>query len=359
MSGSLFSLARVRRAMALFSDLRRLRPMQEGIVAILEEQRAFRDVALGQIAALRADVAVVRRSHDVAFRHLTLPPRELWDDVLPHRHAAEPGGAYLFPSSTLCRQESLEEPVFLYWMARLGQRPSFHRKQWEFAFVCQTLWERGCLRAAAQGLGFGVGEEPLSALFAAEGCSVVGTDQALDAAITAGWTATAEHAAGKEALRRPSICPDNLFEERVSFVPADMNAIPDDLRGFDFCWSACALEHLGDIERGLTFIERSLDTLKPGGWAIHTTELNLTSERETVEHGPTVIFRRSDLEGLKQRLEAQGHWVAPFDWTRGDKPLDKYIDVPPFLAEPHLRLLIDGYEITSIGMIIRKGGPPA
>ena len=140
----------------------------------------------------------------------------------------------------------------------------------------------------------------------------------------------------------------------MQFEAADMNAIPDHLRDFDFCWSACALEHLGSLEHGLTFIERSLDTLKPGGLAVHTTEFNLSSNVDTLDHNPTVIFRQRDLEALAARLTAAGHQVAPFDWRRGERPLDRYIDVPPFTGEPHLRLLLDGYAATSVGLIVRK-----
>jgi len=31
--------------------------------------------------------------------------------------------------------------------------------------------------------------------------------------------------------------------------------LPADLTGFDFCWSICALEHLGTIAQGLDFIK--------------------------------------------------------------------------------------------------------
>ena len=67
-----------------------------------------------------------------------------------------------------------------------------------------------------------------------------------------------------------------------------------------------------------------------------------------------MLFRRCDLEGLAERLRAQGHRVEPFDWKVGDKPLDRYVDLPPYLQEPHLKLLFDGYPATSVGMIVQK-----
>ena len=79
-----------------------------------------------------------------------------------------------------------------------------------------------------------------------------------------GWVNSAQHANEKEALRRSTICPDDLFDQLVSFQTCDMNHIPSELTGFDFCWSSCAFEHLGSIEKGLTFVENSIDCLKPG-----------------------------------------------------------------------------------------------
>ena len=153
------------------------------------------------------------------------------------------------------------------------------------------------------------------------------------------------------------MCPDDLFEANVEFRVCDMTAIPGTLTGFDFCWSACALEHLGSLDAGLTFVERSLDCLAPGGVAVHTTELNLSSDRDTLSEGPTVLYRRRDLEDLAGRVRSRGCEIAPFDFETGERPLDQYVDLPPYLNEPHLRLAIEGYASTSIGLILHKPAP--
>ena len=342
---------RLRRAFTRLESLEVL----DGLDDRLRGQNDLQHLLLGEVRALRYELGILRRSHDVLARELTLPPDALWRGVLAGQAPgarSDRGKPWL--GSRLCRQADLEDPVFLGWMARLREPPVYHRKQWEFGYIAQALWERGLLRKGGRGLGFGVGGEPLSALFAAQGCTIVATDLAGDRAGGAGWIETDQHAAGLESLRKRDICDAAAFEARVSFRPADMSAIDGDLTGFDFCWSACALEHLGDIAAGLRFIERSLDTLKPGGWAIHTTEFNLTSATDTIECGPTVMFRQSDLEGLAATLRGQGHAVEPFDWSRGDRPLDRYIDLPPYLQEQHLRLLFDGYAATSVGMIVQK-----
>ena len=133
-----------------------------------------------------------------------------------------------------------------------------------------------------------------------------------------------------------------------------MNAVPDDIQGFDFCWSACALEHLGSLDQGVRFIERSLDCLAPGGWAIHTTEFNVSSNEDTIAVGDTVLYRRRDIEAIAARLTGQGHEVAPLDFNPGFGVMDNFIDVPPFLSEPVLKIALAGYACTSFGLIVRK-----
>ena len=185
--------------------------------------------------------------------------------------------------SQLCSAASLRSPELRAWAQRL--RPLWaagpadprqlmvHRKMWEWLFVAEALRERGLLAPGHAGLGFGVGQEPLVALFAAEGCDVVATDQPADQATASGWTASeTEWAAGLESLNTGGLCRPEEFERRVRYRAVDMTAIPDDLRGFDFTWSSCALEHLGSLGAGAEFVVRQMDCLRPGGTAVHTTE---------------------------------------------------------------------------------------
>jgi hypothetical protein len=294
----------------------------------------------------------MKRELRLVLSNLTLPPDEVWRNQPPVVAGAP--AACAFPYSTMCRQESFQADYFPYWTAKIGQALRYHRKLWEFVFICQALWERGALQPGARGLGFGVGVEPLSAFFASQDCQVIATDMGGDEASAQGWAGSLQHAAGKEALRAPWVCPDSLFDSNVSYRTCDMNHIPANLTGFDFCWSACALEHLGSIEKGLKFIENSVDCLKPGGWAVHTTEFNLSSNDQTVDNLNTVLFRRRDFEALAARLAAKGHTVAPFDFEPGARALDRYIDVAPYRAQPHLVLALMGYATTSFGIIVQR-----
>lgn len=266
---------------------------------------------------------------------------------------SQPFGAIPF------RSESCSSHHFLYscydaWCAEIGEVPRFHRKQWEFVYILQALWERGFLSEGKRGLGFGVGAEPLTAVMAKRGCTLVATDLDVSDKFAAEWSSTNQHSTELSQLNAHGICPDKVFKERASFRPVDMNDIPDDLRGFDFCWSACCFEHLGSIEKGLRFYKESLKTLKPGGLAIHTTELNLSSDIDTLDNDSTVLFRRSDLAGLIEELESAGHTCEPLLIHLGSNPIDNFIDVPTFSDDAHLRLALGQYVTTSVGIITRK-----
>lgn len=322
-------------------------------------QRIFgiRDLfsARRELRGIRRDIeklAHQNREIHLILSRMALPPSETWAGR-PHPVEGAPSQR-AFPHSTVARKSSFDQPHFAYWTRRLGERLRYHRKIWEFVFIVQALWERGAVRPGARALGFGVGSEPLAAYFASEDCRILATDLGSDHAAAAGWKASGSHAAETETLRRPDVCPNELFDRNVEFRPCDMNAIPADLRDFDFCWSSCALEHLGSIERGLAFIENAMDCLKPGGWAVHTTEYNFSSNDGTVDHSDTVLFRRRDLEALAARLSERGHIVAPLELEMGTELVDRYIDVPPYRDQPHLNIALAGYGVTSVGLIIQK-----
>ena len=58
----------------------------------------------------------------------------------------------------------------------------------------------------------------------------------------------------------------------MRFSVVDMNAVPEDLRDFDFSWSSGAVEHLGTLGAGADFVLAQMDCLRPGGVSVHTTE---------------------------------------------------------------------------------------
>ena len=72
------------------------------------------------------------------------------------------------------------------------------------------------------------------------------------------------------------------------------------------------------------------------------------------------------MEELGARLSAEGHHVAEFDFDYGDKPMDKFIDLPPWshdLPEAfsrmygqslHLKVGLDGFPCTCFGLIVHK-----
>lgn len=278
---------------------------------------------------------------------VSAPVANLSDETVP-----EP--SLWAPVSQACTQAQLEEPRYSYWCKQIRERPRMHRKQWEFCYILQALQTHGMLEDGRRGLGFGVGLEPLAAIFANHGVSVLGTDLEPDGAQLAGWVKTAQHARSKQAMNDRKICDAETFDRLVDFSFMDMNAIDRDLYGqFDFVWSACAFEHLGSIMNGLEFVVNSVKCLKPGGVAVHTTEFNCSSDTETLDNAGTVLFRKRDFLLLERRLKLMGAQME-FNFNLGQQPLDLHIDTPPFKHDAHLKLQIQRWAVTSFGLIVRK-----
>jgi hypothetical protein len=264
--------------------------------------------------------------------------------------------------SALCTEAQLTSDRFVAWADRIrpawdlegsGVPVGMHRKIWEWLFIIEALHQHDMLRPGRRGLGFGVGRDPLASFFASLGRTIVATDLDESDAAAAGWTDTGQHAAGLAALNTAGLCDPTEFGERVSFRVVDMNAVPADLREFDFVWSACAFEHLGSLARGERFVVESMNSVRPGGVGVHTTEFNVHSNGRTVADGPTVLYRRRDVERLVRALGRRGNAVEPVDFDPGAAPADHHVDVPPW-SGPHLKLEIDRYVATSIALVVKR-----
>ncbi len=266
-------------------------------------------------------------------------------------------------SSQVCRLDSLASPELRAWGERIrpmwdpdGTDPKemiVHRKMWEWLFICEALAERGQLEPGRSGLGFGVGKEPLVAVFASRGCRILATDLDPVQAEEAGWRASGEeYSGGRTGLNDFRLCDADRFDDLVSYRYVDMTHLPRDLGEFDFSWSSCAFEHLGSLEAGADFVVRSMALVDPGGVGVHTTEYNLTSDVETVESGPTVLYRRRDLTELVERLRHEGYRIT-LDLSEGETPADRHVDVPP-LSDVHLRTMLGEFVTTSVALVIEK-----
>jgi len=269
-----------------------------------------------------------------------------WDDSLVYDFGKR--------RSELCKAMDYKAAWYKRWCDELNETPNFHRKQWEFVYIMQALWERGCIAAGKKGLVFAVGTEPLPAMFAKYGCPILATDIFPDKGIEKGWDNGNQLCFGIESLNKRGICDEERFQKLVQYRPVDMNDIPGDLVDFDFNWSSCSFEHLGSLQKGIDFLKDQLKTLKPGGWAVHTTEYNISSNDETQENNDTVIYRQRDIEAIISALRAEGHYVEEQDYSIGGLPEDFIVDTEPHDQKIHIRLQVGKFVVTSIGLIIQK-----
>jgi len=258
-----------------------------------------------------------------------------------------------------------DDPAYLEWCRLLqgwdeptGPVGQYNRKLWEWAFIAEAVTQAGLMRPGRRAVGFGVGNEPMPALFASRGLDVLATDQG-----TAGgehWMATGELNSGLAGLSRPSLLPDSELAERVRVREVDMNHVPAELGNFDVVWSSCAVEHLGSPQRGIDFVVRSCAMLRPGGVAVHTTELELIPKPSTADYGYCAVYRIDDLLGLAKRLPDAG-CTATFNFTVPmDRPEDRWVSLQGLglhSALPdtaHLKIALGDSVSTSFGLLIRK-----
>lgn len=263
-------------------------------------------------------------------------------------------------------QSDMESDWAAHWHSQLQIPIVLHRKNWEFAYVLQSLFNGGHLKNGKRGLGFGCGTEPIPSYLAAQGLFVTMTDLPPEDSRAVVWSASNQHTRTLDHARVKHLVGRDTFERQVGLRYVDMNAIPGDLVDYDFCWSICALEHLGSIRQGLDFIRNSLHTLRPGGTAVHTTELNVHPNGPTIDNWPTVLFQRKHMELLAEELRREGHKIAPLDFHLGDRPMDRFVDLPPWhdgtkgplnewLGDPcHLKVAVDGFAATCFGVIVTK-----
>lgn len=268
-----------------------------------------------------------------------LPAGVSWQFVPPTMQA---------PVSQCCTAAQFSEPAFAEVAEAMALANRLHRSVWESVWIATTLATLGCIAPGKRAVGLGVRRERLTSLLASRGMSVT----ALRMAETTEADLPQQHALLN--LFYPEIVAIEDFDALVRMTDATPgDPLSDTQADFDCVWSQSVAHRLGSPSAGLDFITQSLAVLRPGGVAVHTFDLNLSSNAEPDEDEQHIAFRRADLDILAERLTQSGFEVRPINLHPGFDDADAVVDAPPF-GLPHLKVLANEAVLGSFGLAIRK-----
>jgi hypothetical protein len=251
-----------------------------------------------------------------------------------------------------CTQADIEARWCRGWCATLRERPRYHRRVWESAYVLQALYEAEALFPEAKVLAFGPVDGSVISHLARN--NVRSTVVATSA-----------------PPRREDLIDPHTFDHKVVHRSLDEQGL-DGLEGFDACWSIGNIGGHGSIRAGMDFLVESMKALKPGGLAVHVFDFNFANDEETLDNWPSVLLQRRHIEALAEELAAAGYRPRKLDFHMGHQPLDRFVDMPPFNLDrtksfeslwqdgwqgAHLKVSVDGFPVTSFGLVCTRPDP--
>ena len=264
------------------------------------------------------------------------------------------------PLSKLCDAADWFDPGFdRVIRTELAEEPRLHRKQWEFAQIFRALGALGFLDGKSRGLSMGGGDERLLYAVARRAGHLTVTDMyEADSAWTGARTDDPDRTL-KEAAPFP-VDPTRLAARRM-----DMRALEFATATFDFCYSSCAMEHIGEYGDFLTHLQEVRRVLKNEGVYVLTTEFHYGEEVVAAPHN--YYFSSGFLEELIRAasfatLDGTDGTITPHVFNRpipanlGDlcaDPNDALTDVL-LNSAPHVQLLAGCLPFSSISLVLVK-----
>jgi SAM-dependent methyltransferase len=267
------------------------------------------------------------------------------------------------PLSKVCDAADWFEPEFERIIREeLEEEPRLHRKQWEFAQIFRTLQARGFLNATSRGLSMGGGEERLLYAVARRVGHLTVTDL-YGAGSTWDCAQADDPDRSLKAAAPFPVDPSHFTARRM-----DMRVLEFEDASFDFCYSSCAIEHIGDDEDFLTHLEEVRRVLKDDGIYVLTTEFHYG---EDVIPAPHNYYFSSGF--LHELVRAAGlvtfggvdGTVSPHVFNRpvpanlSDLCADPGDAVTDLLLKsaPHVQLLTGGLPFSSLSLVLAKPAP--
>src|SRR4030042_3099849 len=175
--------------------------------------------------------------------------------------------------SKICDAADWFDPELLTVIQQhLQEVPRFHRKQWEFAMIFLMLQKLGLLNNRNIGLSMGGGKELLLYAIARQINKLIVTDL-YDPSTEWDCARTGDP---DEFIKMNKPFP--VDDSHVQALRMDMLQLEFKDETFDFCYSSCAIEHIGSDTDFRQHLQEAYRVLKPGGIYILTTEFQFDDQ---------------------------------------------------------------------------------
>ena len=267
----------------------------------------------------------------------------------------------MYNTSKICDAADWFDPEIKFIIENELKEPArFHRKQWEFAMIFLTLKKIGLLNNKRVGLSLGGGNERVLYSIASHIKKLFVTDLYDE---NTSWDC-ARTTDPDEFIK--SSKPFQIDDEKLQAMRMDMRFLEFEDNKFDFCYSSCAIEHIGDYQDFLQHLNEVNRVLKEGGVYIFTTELQFGEK--TICDPNNFVFSKDYLSKLISESDMEivsdvnveltnNHINYPFPSNVRNVAFlgDNYISDKLFNYFPHVILLRGGVPFTSVLLILRKG----
>ncbi len=263
--------------------------------------------------------------------------------------------------SKICDAADWFDPEFQRIVTEELREPArFHRKQWEFAMIYLTLEKLGYLNETKTGLSMGGGCERVLYSIANKVKKLYVTDIYSD---ENDWD-TARTADPNDFIKLNK--PFEIDDSKYEAISMDMRDLKFEDETFDFCYSSCAIEHIGDYKDFITHLNEVHRVLKNDGVYVLTTEFLFADQTIKDEHN--YYFSPSYLSNLilNSNLTPVGDPLIELNEHNINMPLPSrpvnYLcpggrsDTEPLFAQniPHVILMRGKHPFTSVSLILKK-----
>lgn len=241
----------------------------------------------------------------------------------------------------------------------LRETSRFHRKQWEFAMIFLALKKYDLLTPDRFGLCLGGGKERVLYSIARHIRQLVVTDL---------YEQETTWDCAKTDDPDRFIKTDKPFEvddAKLKALRMDMRQLDFADNTFDFCYSSCAIEHIGVYNDFLQHLNEVHRVLREGGLYVFTTEFHFGNE--TIDDANNFIFSADYLNKLisECNLSSVQQPDVAITHHNANLPLPSLVKNLNYVNEghlsghlleevPHIQLLKGKYPFTSILFILKK-----